>query len=58
MKNIYWDRDDTSTAFDLTTFKKQNEAFKYANRVNIERSTRNKRPTLVFSREITSRYFL
>ena len=52
MKNIDWDRDATSTAFDLTTFKKQSEAFTYADRVNIARSARNERPMLVFSREI------
>ena len=61
MKNIDWDRDATSTAFDLTTFKKQNEAFKYADRVNIARSARNELPMLVFSREISNeghRYFI
>ena len=49
MKNIDWDRDATSTNFDLITFKKQNEAFKYADMVNIARSARNERPMLVFS---------
>ena len=61
MKNIDWDRDATSTAFDLTTFKKQSEAFKYADMVNIARSARNERPMLVFSREISNeghRYFI
>ena len=41
MKNTDWDRDATSTTFDLTTFKKQSAAFKYADRVNIARSARN-----------------
>ena len=61
MKNTDWDRDATSTAFDLTTFKKQSEAFTYADRVNIARSARNERPMLVFSREISNeghRYFI
>ena len=61
MKNIDWDRDATSTAFDLTTFKKQSEAFKYADRVNIARSARNERPMLVFPREISNeghRYYI
>ena len=56
MKNIDWDRDATSTAFDLTTFNNQSAAFKYADRVNIAWSARNVRPMLVFTREISKRY--
>ena len=56
-----WDRDNTSIAFQLTTFRKQNLAYNHANKLNVHRYFRNESPTHVFSRECSAsghRYFL
>ena len=55
MDPIDWDRDGTCIQFQLITFKKRNNAIKYADAVNTSRTSKNEDLTAVFSREITTR---
>ena len=60
MGDIDWDRDDTSIAFALKSFKKRTLAVEYADNINTSRLTKNENLTAVFSREETKeghRYF-